>query len=62
MKRVNRYADLEKEGLGSRFTILRKVKAGDFPQPKVILGRPGWTNDVLEKYLENCPQMKSNAA
>jgi len=59
MKRINRYSDLEKEGYGSRYTITRKVKVKKFPAPKNILGRPGWTDEVLEEYIESCPEMSS---
>ncbi len=47
---VYRYKDLKENGYGSRATIWRKVKAGQFPQPDNILGRPGWFGSTLQKY------------
>jgi len=53
-ERINRYRDLEDRGFGSRVTIWRKVRAGRFPAPDVILDRPGWRESVIAEYLESC--------
>ena len=43
------YSDLAKLGYGSRVTIWRKFKAGKFPAPVMVDGRPAWREqDVIE--------------
>ena len=55
--RINRYRDLEERGFGSRATVWRKIRKGEFPPPKNILGRPGWTDSYLNKWLDELPIM-----
>ena len=50
---VYRYKDLKENGYGSRATIWRKVKAGTFLAPDMILGRPGWFGSKLQKYFNS---------
>jgi len=47
------YRDLESRGYGSRVTIWRKVKAGEFPEPIDIgYGRKAWRESEILKWLE----------
>ena len=45
--RVFRYRDLRDLGYGGRQTIWRQVRAGKFPAPVDVGGRPGWTEAML---------------
>ena len=52
------YRDLEEAGFGSRFTIWRKVRTGEFPRPDFDLGTPGrprprWTPETVQEHLES---------
>ncbi|ODB82752.1 hypothetical protein A3193_18565 [Candidatus Thiodiazotropha endoloripes] len=58
---INRYSDLKEKGFGDRTTIWRKVRAGEFPSPQNILGRPGWLESTLQKWLESQPVMDKTA-
>ena len=56
---LNRYRDLERRGFGSRQTIWRRVKAGEFPVP-IDIGTNGnpipvWPESVIQEYLESRP-------
>jgi prophage regulatory protein len=47
------YRDLEYRGYGSRTTIWRKVKAGEFPEPiDTGFGRKAWRESEILKWLE----------
>lgn len=59
---IYRNKDLKERGFGDRTTIWRKVKAGKFPEPQIILGRPGWRESVIKEYLENCPSSSHTAS
>lgn len=50
-------------GFGSRTTIWRAVKRGDFPQP-VIIGRNsiGWRADEIEAWVAALPRRGYGAA
>lgn len=47
---VYRIADLSRMGYGSRATIWRKTRSGDFPPPHDISGRPGWFGSQLREW------------
>ena len=52
MTQILHYADLEKLGHGSRWTIRRKFDAGLLPRPIDLGdGRPSWFADELEAHL-----------
>lgn len=61
---VYRYKDLEKYGYGSRTTIWRKVKAGTFLAPDMILAAPvglarNCRNISIAKPLRRSPKCKT---
>ena len=47
------YNDLTSLGYGSRPTIWRKVRAGQFPQPFYIGDRPYWSREQLRELRAN---------
>ena len=56
MKNINllSYRDLESHGYGSRVTIWRKVKDGEFPVPvDVGYGRKAWKESDIISWLES---------
>lgn len=55
MSIILRYSDLEKRGLGSRWTIKRKVADGKLPPPRDD-GQPFWLEDEIEAALRELPQ------
>lgn len=36
----------------SERTIMRRVRQGFFPAPALILGRPRWRRETVEKYVD----------
>ena len=47
------YKDLEANGVGSRWTIDRRVQNKKFPEPlRDEAGRPFWTDELLERHQE----------
>lgn len=36
----------------SERTIMRRVRQGIFPAPALILGRPRWRRETVEKYVD----------
>jgi predicted DNA-binding transcriptional regulator AlpA len=55
MTTILRYGDLERRGIGSRVTLWRWVRAGKFPAPRDINGRPGWLENEVEEFLNSRP-------
>ena len=53
--RILRYRDLTDMGFGSRVTIWRRVRSGDFPTPHDVLDRPAWFPEEIESWLEKRP-------
>ena len=52
--RLLSYRDLEMQGYGSRVTIWRKVRAGEFIPPKDLgNGRVAWREQDIIEWLES---------
>ena len=52
------YRDLELRGYGSRVTLWRKVKAGEFPEPRDTgSGRKAWRESDIIEWLESKMQL-----
>ncbi len=51
------YQDLEDLGLGSRMTITRKVKAGNFPPPRTFSKSHNamklWEKELIHNYIKD---------
>jgi len=49
------YRDIEAKGYGSRTTVWRNIKKGNFPPPDVDDGRghPRWFPETVEKHKES---------
>jgi|TARA_R100000329_G_scaffold133488_1_gene113253 hypothetical protein len=50
------YEDLEELGLGSRMTIIRGVKSGNFPPPRTFSMSPNavrlWEKELIHNYMK----------
>ena len=45
----------------SERTIYRNVKAARFPAPALVLGRPRWKKEDVDKYIEECFKFNENS-
>jgi predicted DNA-binding transcriptional regulator AlpA len=53
-KQLYKYRDLYSLGYGSRSTIWRKIKSGDFPEPlSDSNGNRFWTSKMLDNYVDS---------
>ena len=51
--RLLSYNDLQELGYGSRVTIWRKVRAGNFPPPIDTDGGKRWPFTVIQRHVDN---------
>lgn len=64
MDRIVKTPELTEMGFGSRTTIYRKVKSGDFPPPVILTpkgkqARIGWRLSEIEAYVAALPRRVS---
>ena len=45
----------------SERTIYRKVEDSLFPAPALVLGRPRWKKEDVDKYIEECFNINENS-
>ena len=62
MEKLNDYADLDRLGLGSRWTVRNRVKDGTFPEPDCYLGdSPRWKDSTVQAWIESLPKERTAA-